>query len=207
MTAILGLSAYYHDSAAAVVVDGRVVAAAQEERFTRVKHDAGYPAHAIACCLGEAGLRPDQLDYVAFYEKPLTKFDRLLETYLSFAPRGFRSFCRAMTATSSDALALATASSASIWAPLARAAMSSARRVATSSGSKSGLFYMPEVNHRSPDLPSISKDLLQNIARRTVTRHWLGARSVAGFANQSPPADRTSARRSARSHHPPSPAK
>jgi len=96
MTAILGLSAYYHDSAAALVVDGRIVAAAQEERFTRVKHDHRFPTHAIRACLDRAGLEPEELDYVAFYDKPLTKFDRLLETYLSFAPVGFASFARAM---------------------------------------------------------------------------------------------------------------
>ncbi len=96
MTAILGISAFYHDSAAALVVDGRIVAAAQEERFSRVKHDERFPAHALAYCLREAGLTPKQLDYVAFYDKPLTKFERLLETYLAFAPRGFRSFCRAL---------------------------------------------------------------------------------------------------------------
>src|SRR6059058_2146347 len=96
MTAILGISAFYHDSAAALVVDGDIVAAAQEERFTRRKHDPGFPAHAVAYCLREAGLGPEQLDYVTFYEKPLTKFERLLETYLAFAPQGFRSFSLAM---------------------------------------------------------------------------------------------------------------
>jgi len=92
MTAILGLSAFYHDSAAALVVDGRIAAAAQEERFTRVKHDPAFPAEAVAYCLREANLSPADLDYVAFYDKPLTKFERLLETYLAFAPVGFRSF-------------------------------------------------------------------------------------------------------------------
>lgn len=96
LTAILGISAFYHDSAAALVVDGRVVAAAQEERFTRKKHDAEFPASAVAWCLQEAGLDAGALDYVAFYDKPLTKFERLLETYLAYAPSGFRSFCRAM---------------------------------------------------------------------------------------------------------------
>src|SRR5205823_7316945 len=96
MTAVLGLSAFYHDSAAALVLDGEVVAAAQEERFTRVKHDPGFPRRAVAYCLEEAGLRADDLDYVAFYDKPLTKFERLLETYLAFAPRGLASFRRAM---------------------------------------------------------------------------------------------------------------
>ena len=96
MTAILGISAWYHDSAAALVVDGDIVAAAQEERFTRKKHDDRYPEHAIAYCLREAGITPADLDYVGFYEKPLLKFDRLLETYLAFAPAGYRSFARAM---------------------------------------------------------------------------------------------------------------
>jgi carbamoyltransferase len=96
MTAILGISAYYHDSAAALVVDGRIVAAAQEERFTRKKHDHRFPVAAVEYCLKEAGLTPDQLDYVGFYDKPFLKFDRLLETYLSYAPAGFRSFLRAM---------------------------------------------------------------------------------------------------------------
>lgn len=89
---ILGVSAYYHDSAAALVDDGVIVAAAQEERFTRKKHDAGFPANAIHYCLAEAGIKLDAVDYVAFYDKPFLKFERLLETYLAFAPRGFKSF-------------------------------------------------------------------------------------------------------------------
>ena len=96
MTAILGISAFYHDSAAALIVDGRIVAAAQEERFSRVKHDSGFPQEAIRYCLGEAGLDPSELDFVGFYDKPLLKFERLLETYLAFAPSGFRSFVKAM---------------------------------------------------------------------------------------------------------------
>lgn len=96
MTAILGISAFYHDSAAALVVDGEIVAAAQEERFTRKKHDYEFPRNAIDYCLREAGLKPGDLDYVGFYDKPLLKFERLLETYLSFAPRGFKSFLLAM---------------------------------------------------------------------------------------------------------------
>ncbi|HSZ57788.1 MAG TPA: carbamoyltransferase [Tepidisphaeraceae bacterium] len=96
MTAILGLSAFYHDSAAALVVDGKIVAAAQEERFTRVKHDFGFPMNAIAYCLKEGGLAQQQLDYVGFYDKPFLKFERLLETYLAYAPIGFRSFLMAM---------------------------------------------------------------------------------------------------------------
>lgn len=93
---ILGVSAFYHDSAAVLVSDGRVVAAAQEERFTRKKHDAGFPKHALEYCLRARGLRPEQVDYVAYYDKPLLKFDRLLETYLAFAPSGFRSFSKAL---------------------------------------------------------------------------------------------------------------
>jgi carbamoyltransferase len=93
---ILGLSAYYHDSAAAVIVDGRIVAAAQEERFTRRKHDARFPAQAARFCLQSAGVSPESIDFVAFYEKPFLKFERLLETYLAFAPRGYRSFSVAM---------------------------------------------------------------------------------------------------------------
>ncbi len=96
MTAILGISAFYHDSAAALLVDGRIVAAAQEERFTRRKHDDGFPVHAVRYCLKEAGLAADEIDYVGFYDKPFLKFDRLLETYLTFAPAGFRSFLKAM---------------------------------------------------------------------------------------------------------------
>lgn len=96
MTAILGISAFYHDSAAALVVDGRIVAAAQEERFTRKKHDAGFPAEAIRYCLQEAGLQLADIDRVVFYDKPLLKFERLLETYLAYAPAGFRSFLTAI---------------------------------------------------------------------------------------------------------------
>jgi carbamoyltransferase len=93
---ILGLSAYYHDSAAAIVRDDQIVAAAQEERFTRKKHDASFPAHALQWCLAAAGLKGGDIDCVAFYDKPFLKFERLLETYLAFAPRGFSSFCKAM---------------------------------------------------------------------------------------------------------------
>jgi carbamoyltransferase len=89
---VLGLSAYYHDSAAALLEDGRILAAAQEERFTRRKHDASFPRHAIASCLEVAGLELGDVDCVAFYDKPFLKFERLLETYVAFAPRGFRSF-------------------------------------------------------------------------------------------------------------------
>jgi carbamoyltransferase len=96
MTRILGISAYYHDSAACLVEDGRIVAAAQEERFTRRKHDARFPAHAIGYCLAEAGIAAGDLDLVSFYEKPLLKFDRLVETYAACVPRGLRSYLAAM---------------------------------------------------------------------------------------------------------------
>jgi carbamoyltransferase len=96
MPSILGISAYYHDSAAAIAVNGRVIAAAQEERFTRVKHTPDFPLHAIRYCLQEAGLELDDLDAVVFYDKPLLKFERLIETYYAFAPRGLVSFLKAM---------------------------------------------------------------------------------------------------------------
>jgi carbamoyltransferase len=89
---VLGISAFYHDSAAALVQDGEIVAAAQEERFSRKKHDARFPSHAVSYCLSQAGVRLEDLDYVVFYDKPFLKFERLIETYLAFAPRGLRSF-------------------------------------------------------------------------------------------------------------------
>lgn len=93
---VLGVSAFYHDSAAALVVESEIVAAAQEERFTRIKHDSEFPRHAIEYCLHEAGMDARELDFVAFYDKPFLKFERLLETYVAFAPRGFESFRMAM---------------------------------------------------------------------------------------------------------------
>ena len=93
---ILGISAFYHDSAAALVQDGNILAAAQEERFTRKKHDPGFPSHAVRYCLEQSGLRIDDLDAIAFYDKPLLKFERLLETYYSFSPRGLASFITAI---------------------------------------------------------------------------------------------------------------
>ena len=93
---ILGISAFYHDSAAAVLRDGVIVAAAQEERFSRIKHDARFPGAAINYCLDEAGVELGQVDQVVFFEKPFIKFERLLETYVQMAPRGFRSFAMAM---------------------------------------------------------------------------------------------------------------
>jgi carbamoyltransferase len=89
---VLGISAFYHDSAAAIVEDGRIVAAVQEERFTRKKHDPSFPINSIAYCLEEAGAKLDELDHVVFYDKPFLKFERLMETYIALAPRGFRSF-------------------------------------------------------------------------------------------------------------------
>ena len=96
MVSILGISAFYHDSAACLVVDGEIIAAAQEERFTRFKHDHNFPVNAARYCLSEARIRPDELNYVGFYDKPLLKFDRLLETYLDYAPAGFSSFLKAL---------------------------------------------------------------------------------------------------------------
>ena len=96
LKSILGISAYYHDSAACLVQDGKIVAAAQEERFTRKKHDAGFPSHAVEFCLQQGGLKIDEIDYLVFYDKPLIKFERLLETYLSYAPQGLKSFLTAI---------------------------------------------------------------------------------------------------------------
>jgi carbamoyltransferase len=93
---VLGISAFYHDSAAALIEDGRILSAAQEERFTRRKHDARFPRLAIEFCLEQSGLSLSEVDYIAFYDKPFLKFERLLETYLAFAPRGFKSFRTAM---------------------------------------------------------------------------------------------------------------
>ncbi len=96
MTSILGISAFYHDSAASIIIDGEIVAAAQEERFSRKKHDARYPFNAVEYCLKEANLQLNQIDHIVFFEKPFLKFERLLETYLAFAPRGFKSFSLSM---------------------------------------------------------------------------------------------------------------
>ena len=96
MTSILGISAFYHDSAAALIRDGKIIAAAQEERFTRKKHDSRYPYHAIEYVLKEAELKLNEIDYITFYEKPFLKFERLLETYVAYAPKGFKSFSMSM---------------------------------------------------------------------------------------------------------------
>ena len=104
MVSILGISAFYHDSAAAIIVDGKILAAAQEERFTRKKHDSSYPFHAVAFVLKFAKLKLSEIDHVVFYEKPFLKFERLLETYVAFAPRGFRQFTKSMPSWLRDKL-------------------------------------------------------------------------------------------------------
>ena len=96
MTSILGISAFYHDSAAAVIIDGDIIAAAQEERFSRKKHDPKYPFNAIKYVLKESKLNLNQIDHIVFFEKPFLKFERLLETYMAFAPKGFKSFSLSM---------------------------------------------------------------------------------------------------------------
>ena len=96
MTSILGISAFYHDSAACILKNGEIIAAAQEERFTRVKHDPGYPFNAIEFVLEQSNLKLNEVDYIVFFEKPFLKFERLLETYVAFAPKGFASFSKAM---------------------------------------------------------------------------------------------------------------
>ena len=96
MTSILGISAFYHDSAAAIIIDGKIIAAAQEERFTRVKHDSSYPYHAVEFVLKFSNLKLSEIDHIVFYEKPFLKFERLLETYIAFAPKGFAQFVKAM---------------------------------------------------------------------------------------------------------------
>ncbi|WP_370688309.1 carbamoyltransferase family protein [Flavimaribacter sediminis] len=106
MSNILGISAFYHDSAAAILVDGQIVGAAQEERFSRIKHDAGFPVHAISYCLEAAGLTLSEIDRIVFYDKPILKFERLLETYVSYAPSGIRSFIAAMPVWLKDKLYL-----------------------------------------------------------------------------------------------------
>src|SRR5688500_9540626 len=105
---ILGISGYYHDSAAALIVEGRIVAAAQEERFTRKKHDARFPANAVRYCVKESGVPLQKLDYIVFYDKPLLKFERLLETYLAYAPSGLKSYLMAMPIWLKDKLGLKT---------------------------------------------------------------------------------------------------
>ena len=96
MTSILGISAFYHDSAAALIVDGKIISAAQEERFSRIKHDASYPKNAINFILESNNLKLNDIDFIVFFEKPFLKFERLLETYLAFAPKGFKSFSLSM---------------------------------------------------------------------------------------------------------------
>src|SRR5262245_25650860 len=132
MSKILGISAFYHDSAACLVVNGDIVAAAQEERLTRIKHDHNFPVNAARYCLGEGSITAEQLDFVGFYDKPLLKFDRLLETYLDYAPSGFPSFIKAMPLWMKEKL----------WMPdlirteLARAAGEEDQRAAKKQGKK-----------------------------------------------------------------------
>ncbi len=96
MTSILGISAFYHDSAASIIIDGKILAAAQEERFTRKKHDSSYPYNAIEFVLKYSNFKLSEVDHIVFYEKPFLKFERLLETYVAFAPKGFVQFSKAM---------------------------------------------------------------------------------------------------------------
>ena len=96
MISILGISAYYHDSAAAILIDGKIISAAQEERFTRVKHDSNYPFNAVEFVLKYSNLKLSEVDHIIFFEKPFLKFERLLETYTAFAPKGFAQFSKAM---------------------------------------------------------------------------------------------------------------
>ena len=133
-TTILGISAYYHDSAACLVSDAEIMAAAQEQRFSRKKHDHSFPTRAIGYCLDETGLRPDQLDYVAFYDKPLVKFERLLETYLDYAPGGFPSFLKAMPLWMKEKL----------WLPdLIRRQFRRARRLRGCKGGQASRLQLP----------------------------------------------------------------
>ena len=101
---ILGISAFYHDSAACLIHDGDIIAAAQEERFTRIKHDSAFPANAIKYCLKEAKINPDQIENIVFYEKPFLKFERLLETFLAFAPKWFDRFTKSLPVWFKDKL-------------------------------------------------------------------------------------------------------
>ena len=96
MTSILGISAFYHDSAAVLIIDGKIIAAVQEERFSRKKHDSGYPFRSVEYVLNESKLKLNEVNYIVFYEKPFLKFERLLETYVAFSPKGYKSFSTSM---------------------------------------------------------------------------------------------------------------
>src|SRR5437879_7874596 len=115
---IMGVSAYYHDSAACLVRDGHIVAAAQEERFTRKKFDAGFPTNAIQYCLRQGRISPSDLKYFVFYDKPLVKFERLLETYVAFSPKGVKSFLAAMPVWLKDSLQSYSGNTTSLMRPL-----------------------------------------------------------------------------------------
>ena len=104
MTKILGISAFYHDSAAALIIDGKIIAAAQEERFSRIKHDSSYPYNAVEFVLKESKLKLNDVDFISFFEKPFLKFERLLDTYIAFAPKGFKSFSKSMPVWLGDKL-------------------------------------------------------------------------------------------------------
>ena len=104
MSSILGISAFYHDSAACILINGKIIAAAQEERFTRIKHDSNYPSNAVEFVLNFAKLKLSEVDQIIFFEKPFLKFERLLETYVAFAPKGFLSFSKAMPVWIKDKL-------------------------------------------------------------------------------------------------------
>ena len=140
---ILGISAFYHDSAAALVVDGNIIAAAQEERFSRRKHDSNFPLRAVGYCLEAGGITATDLDHVVFYEKPFVKFERLIETYVTFAPRGFPSFLKAMPLWLKEKLFLKKDS--------ARAA--SVRSTRRQSGGRS--FCSPSITRATRRVPSI----------------------------------------------------
>tara|TARA_B100000131_G_scaffold251380_1_gene244948 strand:- start:49 stop:429 length:381 start_codon:yes stop_codon:yes gene_type:complete len=104
VSSILGISAFYHDSAACILINGKIIAAAQEERFTRIKHDSNYPSNAVEFVLNFAKLKLSEVDQIIFFEKPFLKFERLLETYVAFAPKGFLSFSKAMPVWIKDKL-------------------------------------------------------------------------------------------------------
>ena len=106
MTKILGISAFYHDSAAALIINGEIISAVQEERFSRIKHDSRYPFNAIEFLLKNSSLKLSQIDHIVFFEKPFLKFERLLETYLAFAPKGFKSFSMSMPISISISLSI-----------------------------------------------------------------------------------------------------
>ncbi|AYZ64674.1 hypothetical protein EGY31_15125 [Burkholderia multivorans] len=167
--AILGISAYYHDSAAALIKDGVIVAAAQEERFTRKKQDSRFPENAIQYCLREAGLRLDQLESVIFYDKPLAKFDRLLKTYLAFAPKGFASFAEAMPSWMRDKLHVKS----SLYAELAKFGGLSLSELPPLLFSEHHLSHAASAFYPSP-FRSAAVLCLDGVGEWATTSAWLG---------------------------------